>query len=161
MYVRGISPTTERMAGYWTPSAHANLRAEIGRSWSVNADYTRAVSVLDRVSVQTFTSDSLLFRSIGLLGRRLETTLIAALSRGRTPAAESATGTYHSYALSGDLRWAISRSWATTVSYTHYQYTLENVSVLHGLPSHSSSDAVRIGLTLWVPLYGTATQGAR
>ena len=118
-------------------------------------DYSRTLSVLDRVSVQRFASDAIMMSAGGLLGHRVDLTVAGGLARGATPAAESASGSYDSYTATTQLRWALARCCATTASYSYYDYTLRNVFVLGGLPSHSTNNGLRVGFTIWLPLYGS------
>ena len=157
VYLRGISLTTGSLRGHWAPAARASARVDIGRSWALNGDYGRTVSVLDRISVQRFASDAFSVRAGGLIGQRFDTSVSGGLSRGRTPAAESRDGQYRSYTATAQVRWAVAQCCATAVSYSYYDYTLQNVVVLQGLPSHSQSNIFRVGVSVWLPLYGPAT----
>jgi hypothetical protein len=162
VYLRNISPTTGQLTGYWTPAARASVRLDVARSWVVNADFSRSVSVLDRISVQRFASNAFAARVGGLITNRLDASISGGFSQGRTAASESQSGEFESYNASAQFRLALARWGAATFAYNYYDYTLRNVFVLGGLPSHSTNNGFRVGISFFLPLYGSAVDtGAR
>ncbi|MGH9330885.1 MAG: hypothetical protein ACRD09_10610 [Vicinamibacterales bacterium] len=149
---------TDRL-DYWTPSAHGSLSVDVGRSWAVRADYQRTVMVLDAVARQAFNTDAAFLQLDGLLGRRLDLMLSSGYADGRTGL--SGAGRYESHTAGAQLRYAVARCCAALASYNYYHHRLHGiVTVPEGFPRRFDRNAVRVGLTLWLPLYGTYTDGA-
>ena len=178
-YARRLSPTRQMSFGinggatrvdtldtvdrsalvYWTPSGGGNFSLDVGRSWSVAANYDRAVQVLQGVSLTSFSTDSAHVSVNGLIGSRIETLMSAMFSNGRAGGSNS-LGTYENYAGSVQFRYALSRVCATSVYYDYYIYDFQNVP---DLPTNflASFDrhAIRVGITLWLPLRGSYADG--
>lgn len=160
-YVEALSPTSDTMRGYWTPTASASVGIDIGRSWSASADYNRMATVLERVSVDTFYSNAVAVHVGGLIARRVDTTVMVGWTGGREATALDGTGRYETYTASAQLRYALARWCAAHVSYSYYDYTLSDIDVISGLPSASRSSGVRVGFTVWAPLHSSrGTQNA-
>jgi hypothetical protein len=70
--------------------------------------------------------------------------------------AEGAVGNFDSYTASYQLRWALARCCATVASYSYYSYRLEGVTLPSGLPQRSGTSGFRVGMSIWLPLYGAA-----
>jgi hypothetical protein len=143
---------------YWMPSGHATVRLEVGRSWSFGADYRRAVSVLQGVTVESFPTDAISVRADGTIGPKVETALSVAYSTGRSGGVEQG-GNFGAYGGTAQLRYALARCCAMSVNYDYYLYRLRNFSSLPvGLPAEYDRNAIRVGFTLWLPLYGSYGQ---
>lgn len=144
---------------YWTPSGSASFGIDIGRSWSVAANYTRDVSVLQGVSLTSFASNEAHVIATGLIGSRVEASLAATYSKGRAGGG-STTGQYENYNGSMQLRYAFSRCCAASVNYDYYAYEfLDVVDLPSDFISNFDRQAIRVGVTLWLPLYGRETGG--
>jgi hypothetical protein len=158
-----ISSITREPRKYWAPNGHGTVRLDIGRSWNISGDYRRALTVLDGISPQAFYTNAAMARVGGfLLGPRLDAMLSAAYADGQASEGQNEAGRYRSYNLGVQVRSAFSSWCATVVSYSYYDYQLGNVVNLPaGFPTGFSRHAVRVGLTLWVPLYGSYTDRPR
>ena len=132
---------------------------DVGRSWSISGNYDRAVQVLQGVSLTSFATDSAHVALSGLINSRIEASLSAIYSNGRSGGANT-TGTYENYAGSLQLRYAFSRCCATAIYYDYYVYNFQDVA---DLPSNFLSDfdrhAIRVGFTFWLPLHGSSVGG--
>jgi hypothetical protein len=83
----------------------------------------------------------------------------AMFSNGRAGGTNS-SGTYENYAGSVQLRYALSRVCATSVYYDYYIYDFQNVPDLPtNFLANFDRHAIRVGITLWLPLYGRYTDG--
>jgi hypothetical protein len=144
---------------YWMPSGSGSVSLDVGRSWSIAGHYSRGADVLQGVSLTSFATDSASASVSGLLNSRIETSLSASYSNGRSGGAGT-SGRFENYSGSLQLRYAISRCCATAVIYDYYFYDFRDVV---DLPSHFSSNfdrqAIRVGITIWLPLYGTYADG--
>jgi hypothetical protein len=145
---------------YWTPSGYGNLTVDVGRSWAVRADYRRTMMMLDAVARQLFATDVAFVQLDGLLGRKVDLMLSTGYANGQT-GQQIGTGRYESRTAAVQLRYAVSRCCAAIAGYSYYDHRLNGiVTVPEGFPRRFDRNAVRIGMTLWLPLYGTYTEGA-
>jgi hypothetical protein len=143
---------------YWTPAAHALFRYDIGRSWALGADYRRAVNVLQGVSLETFATNAFNISADGVVGQRIEMAFSTALSMGSTTVGED-FGRYEAYSGSAQLRYALARNIAVSTVYDYYYYRLRDVARPLGLPPEYDRNAVRVGVTVWLPLLGSFSGG--
>jgi hypothetical protein len=159
-YVETLNTVTRQPIAYWTPSGHAAVGLDVGRSWLFSLDYRRGVSVLDGISLETFVTDSGAISLGGYLGHRVSTTLSAAYSNGGAGA--GGDGQYNSLDLRAQLDVAVTRWCAAVLLYNYYDYHLRDVVDLEpDVPASFDRNAVRIGITLWLPLYGSYTAPSR
>ena len=146
---------------YWTPSGSASFGIDLGRSWSLAANYARDVSVLQGVSLTSFASNESGVIANGLIGSRVEASLAATFSKGRAGGG-STTGEYENYTGSMQLRYAFSRCCAASVNYDYYAYEFLDVADLPSdFISNFDRQAIRVGFTFWLPLYGRSADGGR
>jgi hypothetical protein len=149
-----------RPVSYWTPDLHATMLIDIGRSWALGADYRRAVNVLQGVTLESFATNSTGVRANGVLGRRFEVAISAAFSSGATNVAEQ-SGRYQAYSGAAQVRYALARCCAVTAGYDYYYYKLHDIVRPAGLPAEYDRNAIRVGVSLWLPLYGAVNGGGR
>ena len=154
-----ISSITRQERKYWAPNGHGTVRFDIGRSWNVSGDYRRALTGLDGISPLAFYTNAAMGWVGGfLLGRRLDVMLSAAYAEGQAGEGQDEVGQYRSYNLGLQLRSAISSWCATVVNYSFYDYKLAEVANLPaGFPTGFSRHALRVGLSVSLPLYGEYT----
>jgi opacity protein-like surface antigen len=159
--VQTQEPLTRDPLEYWTPAGNGMVRLDLGRTWAVGVDYRRAVSVLPGITLQSFATDAASVRANGRLGNRIEVVLSGAFSNGRAGYGEQPSR-YESYSGTAQLHFAVSRCCATTVNYDYYYYKLHAVTnVPTGIPNEYDRNTLRVGLSVWVPLFGTFAGGER
>jgi hypothetical protein len=136
------------------PAASAGVHLRMSRNWMLSLDSTRNVTVLEGLDPHPFTTDAASLRTTGKLGRRTDLVVNAAYSHGRATmndqgAFETAVGTVN-------LRHAIAVCCALTTTYMYYRHQLfDMTTVLAGFPSRQERNSVRVGLSFWVPLFGS------
>jgi len=160
-YVQTELPLDRVALDYWVPTAMARVSLDFGRSWSVATDYRRSVSTLQGVSVASYPGHSVSFRTDGTFGSRIEAALSGAFSNGEAGGGQDG-GSYTAYSGTAQMRYALSRCCAATVQYDYYHYRLSDFTILPlGFPPEYDRNAIRVGFTLWLPLYGSygATEG--
>lgn len=155
-YTDTISHVSGIQRGYWAPAGSASIRTDLGRSWAVTANYSRSATVLERVALQTFYSDTLAIVAGGLIGRRFDATLTAGAARGYTPPGPHDDGAYNSYTGSVQMRLAVTRWCAAMVAYNYYDYRVRGIEIPANFPRRSRFNGVRAGLSFWLPLYSSA-----
>jgi hypothetical protein len=65
------------------------------------------------------------------------------------------TGTFNSYTATTQLRLLLTRTWSAVVSHNFYRHMLRGVANLApGFPTELDRNAVQVGMTLELPLYG-------
>jgi hypothetical protein len=144
---------------YWMPSGAGSFAIDLGRSWAASSNYTRTVSVLQGVSLTSFATDSANVSVSGLINTRIETSISATYSNGQAGGSNT-QGRFENYTGSVQLRYAISRCCATAINYDYYVYNFEDVADLSaGFLSNFDRQAIRVGFTLWLPLYGRYSDG--
>ena len=154
-YVQTLRSTDRSNFAYWMPTANGMVRLDVGRSWAISADYARTVSVVQGISLQSFATDAASLRVDGMFGPRIEGSLSFAYSNGRVGGAEE-PGQFYSYGGIGQFRYALNRWCAASVNYQYYYYRLSDIGGLPtGLPPTNDTNSVRIGVTLWLPFYGS------
>ena len=117
------------------------------------------MNVLQGVSLTSFASNLAGASVSGLVSSRIETSLSATYENGRSGGADT-TGRYENYSGSLQLRYAISRCCATAVNYDYYFYNFQNVVDLpSGFVPRYDRQAVRVGFTIWLPVFGTYADG--
>jgi opacity protein-like surface antigen len=142
---------------YWTPSGRAEARIDVGRSWAIGADYGRAQRVLQGVTVRSFATDSATLQIDGMPSRKTEISISTGYSNGRS-GGNQGPGRFETYAGSAQFRYALSRVCAAMVNYDYFYYRLRDIQDLaSGFPKEYDRNAVRVGFTFWLPLYGSVS----
>ena len=156
--VRTISAATELPLEYWAPSGTGTVRIDLYRSWALNADYSRGLSVLDGIATEAYLADMVLLRAGGHINSRTDLTFATGYSNGRT--GDSLTrGNYATYTGTAQLRVGIARWAAAVVNYNYFNYDLDDLAIPEGvtlavIPASFDRHAVRFGFSLWLPLFG-------
>jgi hypothetical protein len=159
-YVEGTRSATQERAEQVLPSGYGAARLDVARTWSISADYRRSASMLDGLSAETFATDTALLRVGGFASQRSELAFSAGYSSGR--AAAGSPGRFDSYNAAAQLRLFLTRWSAAVISHTFYSYRLIGVEDLPaGMPTRLDRNALRVGVTLNLPLYGAYGDGRR
>jgi hypothetical protein len=142
---------TREDVNVWVPAAYGTLRVDWARTWGMSADYRRSVSAVQGISAEAFATDAALVRVGGLLGRRVELTFSTGYAAGSVPAGVS--GSYETYTSTAQMRLELMNNWSAVLGYDHYQYDLRGIDpILRQLPTNVQRNAVRVGLTIDLPL---------
>lgn len=145
---------------YWTPTALATLRVDLGRSWALNADYRRATAALASFTQRPFAGDTVQLRTGGNLARRVNAAVTLAYSGGES-AAVGERGRFSNTIAAAQLGFDVARWCSAVIGYTHFQYSLaELVGVPSALPRDFSRSALRGGVTIVLPVID-AQRGSR
>jgi hypothetical protein len=151
--VNTVSGVTSVPLSYRTPSGQANFRIDLTRSWNIGLDYSRSVSVVEGVTLDSFVNDMVSMQAGGKLGSRGDLAISGNYVTGQ--AGSEGPGTFESYTGTVQLQYAANRWMNTMISYTYYAYRLNNViTITPGLATNLDRSAIRAGLTFRLPLYG-------
>jgi hypothetical protein len=150
------SPATENAAA-WHPSLNGALEFVPSSRTSLSVEYTRAVVVLAGVSVIPVLNDIGQLTVAGSSGRRFRYSILASASRGdflsRDPGISNSTDVVGA---SGELRYAVANWAALFATYGFYHHRIDApTAVASGFPTRYERQSIRLGMTLWLPLYGT------
>ena len=139
---------------YTAPSGQAQLGLDLGRNWNVSADYRRVVTVVPELTSQTFMTDAALVSARGLIGPRVE--IMMSAGRDWSDANDiGSSAAFDSTTAGIQAQVAITRLIAATITYTRFEYEFVEVPDLPvGFAPATSRNAVRFGVTVWLPLIG-------
>ena len=153
MRVRSVSSFEDRDLQYNAPSGSARVRVDLGRTWSVAADADRNVTVLDGVTLQSFLTDVGSLWLGGRIGSAWQVAVTGSFSRGAPH--EGETGSYEAATARAQLQYVVSSCCSVLATYSYYSHLLHDISSLApGFPNRSENNAVRVGMSFWLPLYG-------
>jgi len=142
---------TRQDVNVWVPAAYGNMRVDWARTWGMSADYRRSVSSVQGISAEAFATDAALVQVGGLVGRRVDLTFSTGYVAGRVPTGVS--GSYENYTSTAQMRLELTNNWSAFLGYDHYQYDLRGIDpILRQLPTNVRRNAVRVGLTMNLPL---------
>jgi hypothetical protein len=152
--VQTLSAVTNAPIDYTTPSYAGSIRMDLGRTWAMSADFNRMVQMLEGLTLQSFVTTTASVWGGGSVGRRSVLSFTGLYSDGIAHPGES--GTYDSFGAIAQWQFRISQCCSVITNYSRYQHTLSEVaSVPIGFPRNTTNNSVRVGLTLWLPLFGT------
>ena len=140
---------------YWTPAGSASVRLDLGRSWAVWSDYNRSTSIVPLVATTALTTDAVSLSTGGRLSERLGLTFTTGWARGASDEATGGTDNYTTVLAGTQFQWRLGRRIAAMAGHTYYQYRFDATSNLpEGFARTGSRNAVRVGVTIWLPLVG-------
>jgi hypothetical protein len=155
-YIDVVDNVTGNVSAYWTPSAYATARIDIGRSWNLAADARRGVTVLQGITPDPFVGYTGLLSVGGYFSRSIEGVFSGGYSNGVTGQDPIfGVGRYDNYSGTAQLRFRLSRFWSTIVNVNHYEYRLNSGASRGGLTSERNQNSVQVGVSWSVPLIGT------
>ncbi len=157
VYTATIDALTRQPRRFWGPSGYATARIDLARTWTLAADYRRAVSVLQGLTAQAFFTHAGSVRLGGLLTDRMDLAFAGLYSNGQAGGARDGPepGRFETYAVTSQFRVLVTRWWSAVVSYSHYRYRLNSVASRTLGISPTSRNAVNVGFTVQVPLVGS------
>ena len=139
---------------FLVPAGFAGVHLRMSRAWIASLDATRNVTVLEGIDPQPFTTDAASFMMAGRFGRRTELAINAAYSHGR--ATLNNQGEFETAVGTVNFRRAVAVCCAVTATYAYYRHRLFDITtVLTGFPARHERSSVLVGLSVWVPLFGS------
>ncbi len=139
---------------YWAPSGEGTVGLDLSRDWNLSANYRRVVTVVPELTTESFLTDAVLVSARGLIGSRVE--LMFSAGRDWSNAANNvSTATADNTNAGVQAQVALTRMLAATVTYTLFDYQFEEVADLPaGFAPQRRRNAVRVGLSVWLPIIG-------
>jgi hypothetical protein len=153
--VRTFSVVENAPVEYVTPSGRVSVRMDVGRTWAVSTEVNRTVGMLEGLTRQSFVTTSGSLWTGGTLGRRAVVSVTGTYSDGASHAAD--TGSFSTLGGTAEVQYTVSRCCSVVTSYSFYQHRVVDVAaeVPAGFPRSIDRNAVRVGLSVMLPLYGT------
>lgn len=136
------------------PSASLSARIDLTRTFALTFEARRAISVLEGLTPEPFSTDQVSLSLGGMVARRLRIEIAGIYSKGTS--ALVGPSSFESGAGSAEIQYGLTQRAAFFASYRHYRHTLTQITPLQlGFPSTPEQRSARVGITYWLPLYGT------
>jgi len=141
----------------WVPIGSGRLTLELSPTWSVEGRYRRGFSRFRGVTDDVYTTDTASLAAGGLVTSRIGVRVATTYGNWSTPASSAAHDRLGVYGASVGVHVLLSDSLAATAGYYYYHHRYSDPGALpEGFPAKYDRYAVRVGLTLRVPLMGSA-----
>jgi hypothetical protein len=155
----GVSRSSTRLVSdpasrdFTVPSASLSTQLQFSRAWRLEADVARSASVLSGLAAEPTATTAGSLRLNGGIGQRLQLLLGGGIAEGESLLTQ--VNGYKSTSASVQMQWALSRSIAVFASGSHFEHELKGVLVVQpGFPTRFQRRSVRVGVTIWVPVFG-------
>jgi hypothetical protein len=153
---RSIAPISRLPVRYWAPSGSGSASFAIGRSWSVTANYTRALRVLQGIAPDTFQTQSTRLNVGGVIAGPVDTVVTVGFSDGKTVRASETTrpSAFEALAAAVQFRVRLVSSLALMISATRYDHRLNpDAQITLGVAQRVQRSGARVGVTWSLPLF--------
>ncbi|MEZ5287579.1 MAG: hypothetical protein R2712_22805 [Vicinamibacterales bacterium] len=138
------------------PSFSALADLTPARSWTISAQVSHAVMVLAGISAAPVANDAVELTITGTPTRRMRYSVSGSVARAQFLARETDSRNVTDVTgVSAELRYAISTWSAVFGSYGYYDHQIDDPSLVSGFPTRYARHSARVGLTLWLPMYGS------
>jgi hypothetical protein len=156
--VSAISSITDLPFEYYSPSGYATVRMDLARTWSVAANFNRQSTMLEGLTPQSFLTSSLSLSAGGGVTSRAEVAVSASYSEGAPH--EGDQGSFSGASGTVQLQYNLARWGGLVTNYSYYRHELRDITSLPaGFPSLFDRHSFRVGMTVWLPLFGSFTSG--
>jgi hypothetical protein len=140
--------------GRLLPTVSGSVELRFLPTWGVALGARRDVIVLGGLSSEPFESDAATLTVTGTAWRRLTVGATGGLTRGRVSGA--GPGDYDQTVLNAQMGYGFGSRVGLVVGYAYNTHELRDVTVAaSAFPSQFSRHSARVGLTFWLPLYGS------
>jgi hypothetical protein len=161
-HVESIRSTDGQPYQAWLPSGNGSVKLALSPTAFVETGYQRDVQTLQGVTDEVYTTDTVFLTTGGRLTDRTGLQVGATYGDWKTPVASGVTETLNTYGGWLQVQVAITQTVGATASYYYYYHRYSNPGALPaGFPAQYDRNAVRVGLTVWVPLIGTPPRAQR
>lgn len=145
---------------YLAPSGYATVRVDLWRTWAVAADWRREATVISGLTRQSFLTNAAGLSFGGDITRDMTMTVVAMYFNGAPH--EGDAGSFDSVNSTAQLQYNVSRCCSIFGNYSYGRHDLRDVAAVpEGFPRRFERNATRIGMTMYLPLYGTFPAGGR
>jgi hypothetical protein len=124
---------------------------QFSRSWQAAGSYSRRVEYVPGLRTPLYATGGSAAVN-GYFNSRWNLSMMAGLSGGE-PTYKSTGSTYSTYTANVRSRYAFSREWAAYFEYLYYYYDFrKTLQTPIGTPPMLERNALRVGLTIWIPV---------
>ena len=128
--------------------------AALPPNWGVSLSARRDITVLYGLSTEPFASDAATLTIDGIAWRRVTMSATGGYSRGQASGPES--GDYDQTMVNAQLGYGFNARVGLVAAYAYRTHGFRDVAVTpSSFPAEYGRHSVRIGLTMWLPLYGS------
>jgi hypothetical protein len=153
-YVEAVDAATDEPYANWSPQVSSGATLGLTSTWSLSGTYTRGYSVLQGLTGQLYSTDSIDVALTGRLTSRADVVMDGTFANGRTLLASGAE-TFDRYGAALHIRVAMTSAVTATASYfNYYQHYSDPTALPTGFPAQYQRNAVVIGLSFWLRLAG-------
>jgi hypothetical protein len=139
---------------YTTPAGYGSVRLDVGRTWAVSADLSRSVQMLEGLTLQSFVTTAASLWTGGTIGSKSNISITGTFADGKPH--EGDLGSFRAYGATAQIQYLLSRCCSLVTSYSYYQHDIRDVTAVPvGFPSTFERNTVRVGMSFWLPLFGT------
>jgi hypothetical protein len=139
----------------WVPVGSAKATLGFSSRWSLDGEYRRDFSLLRGVTDNVYTTDTFSVSTGGFVAPRTTLRVGANYGNWKTPLASGVDETMNVYGASLQVHVAVTTKVAATADYYYYHHVYSNAGDLPaGFPADYNRQAVRVGVTVWLPLAG-------
>jgi hypothetical protein len=153
--LESVTGLTLQPYALWAPFVEFSTQLDIGRDWNLGGNYRRGADTLEGLTTEAFINDNATFTLSGLATRRIDLAFIGGVARGTSAAEGGLNSKYLTTTGSAQARIAISRMLSAVVSYHYYHYDFDETVLPVGVAPTFGRNAVRVGIAVWLPLYGS------
>jgi len=160
--VEAVNSLTLQTYQDWAPTGSANLDLRLSPLWNVEGSYRRDINTFQGVTDEVYTTDTASLSTGGSVTEIIDLRVGATYGNWKTQVGSGLTDTMDVYGASVQLRVAMTKTIGATAAYYYYYHRYSNPGSLpEGFPPEYDRHAVRVGLTLWVPLAGSPQRPLR
>jgi hypothetical protein len=139
---------------YRAPSGYATIRVDLWRTWAVAADWHRESTMINGLTRQSFLTSAFGLSLGGDIQRKVSLAVAATYFDGAPHQGD--TGSFASLTSTAQAQYNVRRCCSIFSNYSYSKHDLRDVAAVpEGFPRHFKRNEARIGLTVWLPLYGT------
>ncbi|MBL8135084.1 MAG: hypothetical protein JNL48_00555 [Acidobacteria bacterium] len=136
----------------FSPTASGSLAYTLTRRWTLSLDARRDVAVLTGLSAEPFRSTSATLSLSGVLARRFSISTFGGYSRGSS--LRPGSSAFDVASVNMQLVYGFTAALGAMLRYTYEENSLAGGPARSSLPTEFGRNTIRIGVTLWAPLYG-------
>jgi hypothetical protein len=149
---RDQPPAADGRETYLRMIGAADLNHRMGRTWQAHLGYERGFQYIVGIP-EPFASDAVTAALGGYITDRLHFEMATSYTQGGLRYSVEGRG-YNVYDASALLQYPITQRLAIDLNYLYVNYVPQGGLLLPGIPEAFERNAVRVGLSVWVPLLG-------
>jgi hypothetical protein len=143
----------------WVPTGDGRATLGLTPLWSVEGGYRRDFSLLRGLTNELYGTHTAYLTTGGPVAARTGVRVSTTYSSWRTPVVSGMNDALRVYGGSAQVTVSLNARTTAAAGYYYYSHRYSNPSALPtGFPSHYDRHAVRVGLTVSFPLWGTEHQ---